>query len=254
MKQDTLEYKQMWVGCFDLLGFRKHVEKYPLGYVLTNYFDALSEIRLQRANLDVNHKWFSDTFLFYTNDDSASAFWNIETACRFFYRSMFLRRVPLRGCLTVGEFYINEEMNIFIGPAMIDAYDLAVKQKWVGYVMAPNAIKRIETYDQTGRSLWEHLKMRSYAKCEVPYKEKKDMWACTMNIFEPTSDAKENDLRNLWNALIEMETIALNNYSGEGKIRDEIKQKYKNTKEFMLTVFPELKNLVKDINRQLPYR
>lgn len=256
MNKNKLEYEERWVGYFDLLRFREIVEKYPLGYVLSDYIDALQEIYLQKQELDVAHKWFSDTFLFYTKDSSPSSFWNIENACRLFYRKMFSKRIPLRGCLSIGDFYFNEERDVLIGPALVDAYYWAEEQNWMGYVLAPNTIRRIETLDAAGQSLWEHFKSRSYAKYEVPYKKgkkgkKEKLWACTMNIYESSDNHKIKDLCRLWNALIEMETIACVDVGGRENLGENVKEKYRNTKDFMLTVFPELKKRVRDLNRQI---
>lgn len=110
----------------------------------------------------------------------------------------------------------------------------------------------INKLDAAGQSLWENFKSRSYAKYEVPCKngKKDNLWACTMNIYESSDNHKIEDLCRLWNALIEMETIACLDVDGRENIGEDVKVKYRNTKDFMLTVFPTLKNLVEDESRQ----
>ena len=141
-----------WVAYFDILGFRNEVRKhegYLQGLVDLYYEVLLRKIRSVEAYWPdkVFIYWFSDSFLFYTLDDSLESFSCIEQETRHFFIGAIEDKIPFRGALTMGEFYADEKKHVFVGQALIDAHDFAEKQNWVGFVLTPQACDRLREID-----------------------------------------------------------------------------------------------------------
>jgi len=110
-----------WVAYFDILGFKNDVKHFPPQGVLEKYIEVLKKIEKH----NVKCKFFSDSFVFYTENDSDESFRRMNMALRFFFRAMFTQYIPMRGCLNVGQFYVDEEKGIFFGRSLIEAHNLA---------------------------------------------------------------------------------------------------------------------------------
>jgi hypothetical protein len=163
-----MEYRVCWIAYFDLLGFENEVRTFHVDTVLDVYTRAVE--RVEQETGEVKGRWFSDTFLFYTKDDSADSFRRINIACQSFFHHMITGRVPLRGCLDVGDMYIDDGDGILVGPALIEAYKQAEKQEWLGFVLTDRAADKIKQYDANGRTLHDWLIEHSYRYYDVPVK------------------------------------------------------------------------------------
>jgi hypothetical protein len=246
-----------WVAYFDRLGFRHIVEHFLPEGVLEDYEEVLKEIKQKLPN--VKHKFFSDSFVFYTKDDSQDSFCNIEGTLRLFFHKMFDVEIPMRGCLNIGQFYANEEKSIFFGRALTEAYDLAENQNWIGFVLSEKAV-------QKGGPCLNTIRQYYYLEYDVPYKEQiKRLLVYNLNIGSSidATEATPQQCR-LWNHLISMEgtasvhlheTVKRKKIVGWAKCRvcRNTIIKYKNTKKFLLHVYPALKKRIKNKNRQISY-
>jgi len=144
MENGRIGYRSYWVAYFDLLGFTNMVEGerevWPI--LLEVYEPLLTEIETRFK--DVQCKWFSDTLVFYTPDHSKTSWDGIVNVCESFFYRTIERQIPARGCLSVGDFYAEDD--VLIGPALIDAYRLAECQDWLGFVLSPEAVRRRDQY------------------------------------------------------------------------------------------------------------
>lgn len=244
-----------WVAYFDILGFRYIVKSFLPEFVRKEYKKALREI--EKCNVICKSKFFSDTFIFYTENDSQDSYRRIRAASMIFFRVMFLRnktpKFPMRGCLHVGQFYVEEEDGIFFGPALIDAYEWAEGQNWIGFVLSKKAREKLETYESEGFKLNNDQWFLEY---EVPYKkEPKRLLTYMVNPLDKNDDAIKLHQNRLWSALEEMESTARLMFLKENgnEIIDlekcpkygKISTKYKNTRKFLLYAYPALKEKAK---------
>ena len=136
-----LRYKKRWFAYFDLLGFTNLVRSNRIGYVISVYEDVLrtiSEKADPKKKSGLSYSWFSDTFILFTKGSTEKEFALIEQASRLFFQKLILQRIPVRGSLTVGPLYTQLHKNIFIGEALIDAYEYGEQQAWLGFVLTPN--------------------------------------------------------------------------------------------------------------------
>lgn len=233
-------HDRYFVAYFDFLGFREYVKENPLSFTVSDYKEVLKSIKEKEGiYFDVDKiicSWFSDTFLFCAKadtDEFERAFGNIQLLSSSFFKEMIFKQIPLRGALTVGEFYPEPKRNIFLGKALIKAYDYAENQNWLGFVLTTEIItllKKYECNEEIG------LCERTYKEYKVPYKESKTRRLLAYRLDKFNRNGSNMDARDywLWDALVQMEHTA----------PKKAKVKYQKTKEFMLESCPRLKTLV----------
>jgi hypothetical protein len=249
MENRNLGYKSYWVAYFDLLGFENRVKgEKAIWSILEGYRTALAEIRTNPG--EIRNKWFSDTFLFYTPDDSRTSFRGMETACQSFFYRMMISQIPVRGCLAVGDFYEDASDDVLVGPALIEAYRLAEGQDWLGFVLSTDAVRRREQYG---------IRSDCYREYDVPFdhgKSTKRLEAFILSHRFPQCCSPDE----WWRCLDEMEGDAPayvtseqrrgeQGQSGGAPIESEMElvlRKYRNSKKYLRSLYPQLVGFVQD--------
>jgi hypothetical protein len=155
--------RDRWVACFDLLGIRALVRTGNLFQVFCAYADAQKEARRKRLG-QVSVFWFSDSFFFYTDEGSKAHFWAIESVSRWFCHFLVLKRIPARGAISYGAMYSDPVHSLFFGQGLIDAYDYAEAQNWIGFILTPSAAGRLR---ELGIPPDERI---NYAYWQIPFK------------------------------------------------------------------------------------
>jgi hypothetical protein len=166
---DLARIGKKWVSCFDLLGFSKLTNN-----SIIHAFDRVERCLLEAKQKSLcDHKlrraWFSDTFLFYTEDDSSSSFGAIDSLSKNFFEMALLRNIPMRGAMACDEFYADETNRIFIGKALVDAFHFGEKCNWVGFVLCRSAVCQIE---KLNASVPRDIVSNGYELWDVPTKQK----------------------------------------------------------------------------------
>lgn len=235
MENNNIINGNCWVAYFDILGFKNRLSK-VLGYSKTDEevppaMDAFVEVyyktilrKLQEKGKwlpdKVSIHWFSDTFLLYTFDDSPESFLCIERSARHFFSKIICKRIPLRGALGIGAFYADKENGIFLGPALIDAYQYAEKQHWIGLVLTPKACSESQKWNLCPPDRGK------YIKCDVPMKggEIEELFAYKREMIVNGENVLLNPIR-------QMQEEAKQRHPDEYERR--YKAKYENTLKFM---------------------
>jgi hypothetical protein len=133
-----------WIVYFDILGFKNetpsNTAQLPaLAYRYGEIVECINDVRKKLTQL-YDCVWFSDSFLFYSLDDSINSYKIIRFAATDFFDYMVIKRKwLLRGALTVGGFYADRNSSIYLGEALINAHNFTEKQDWIGLVLTPNA-------------------------------------------------------------------------------------------------------------------
>jgi len=264
MQNNNIINVDCWIAYFDVLGFRNRVEMLPWQSVRETYNEILKVI--QQNNGTVSCKWFSDTFFFYTPDDKEESFLYIESSLRSIFQTIFFtKKIPFRGCLTVGNVYINPDENIFYGQGFLEAHDIAENEEWIGYVLSENASEKAKRFSANRESVLDKLLKYQYRQYDVPFKnnKKKRLVVPNFNIdFNGNSPNAVTHQIQLWNALITMQEVAKifvcekaksEKISGMARCREfeQVLRKYNNTKDFLLDTFPRLKEKIKNKNKQI---
>ncbi len=207
-----------WLGYFDLLGTSELIRSKKIYEVFDAYQLALERLdSWKKRHNRIRHSWFSDTFILYSEDDSAESFYEIEIVCRWFMFSLILQRIPARGSLSCGEFYADDENHIYIGEALLDAYESGENQDWIGFILTPKSISKLSELDL---DIKERL---NYALYEVPFKKPvgdKQYAACILGNWVTLSDGGNP----LTSRLEEMESK---------QVDVQVKSKYQRTLKFI---------------------
>ncbi|WP_054030975.1 hypothetical protein [Desulfatitalea tepidiphila] len=155
-----LRYRSRWFCYLDLLGFARQVETKSINQILPLYEKALDSIDISRNDKGkhgISFSWFSDTFIIFSQSNSAQEFALVEQAGRLFFQKLIMNQIPVRGAISCGDLYTQLERNVFIGPALIEAYRYGEGQNWLGFVLTPSAIKQL---DRIGLPAHERLVYR----------------------------------------------------------------------------------------------
>ncbi|MEP7355025.1 MAG: hypothetical protein ABI824_17495 [Acidobacteriota bacterium] len=146
MKFDDTFKVSRWVAYFDLLGFRARAAAVNVGAALGQISEAIYWCRqIDGWSESLKSVWFSDTFLIVAQDDSAESFWAIETASRRFASLLLGARIPLRGAISCDLLYADFEERVFVGKALVEAYDYGEGQDWIGLILCPSASNRLHS-------------------------------------------------------------------------------------------------------------
>jgi len=109
--------------------------------------------------------WFSDTFVFYSLDDTGNSFAWVDQVARWFTYFLICSDIPVRGALSCDDFYADRNNNLYYGPALVEAYEYAEAQDWIGFLLSPSSVLQL---DNLGYPASERL---DYAYCHVPFKK-----------------------------------------------------------------------------------
>lgn len=146
MHARRLQYKNRWFCYLDLLGFKNLVHNTDVGRVIDLYDDAIAHLdrsAMEKKPLGISYSWFSDTFILFSRSDSLQEFALLEQAGRLFFQRLILAEIPARGAISHGKLYSNLHRNIFIGEALIEAYEYGEKQDWLGFLLAPSVHRKL---------------------------------------------------------------------------------------------------------------
>jgi hypothetical protein len=142
----SVRYTNRWFCYLDLLGFANLIGRSDIDRVLPLYesaLDSLHSIAAPKKSLGISFSWFSDTFIIFSHGGRDKDFSNVEQAGRLFFQKLVLGGIPVRGAISFGKLYTHLAKNIFIGQALIDAYRYGEGQDWLGFLLAPSALKRM---------------------------------------------------------------------------------------------------------------
>jgi len=159
MQNNKIINGNCWVACFDIIGFKNLLNDFmgenktnkgvapALDAFVQNYYkDILRKLAAKGKYWPdkIFVHWFSDTFLLYTFDGSAESLCCIEVSATNFFVDVLGMHMPLRGALSIGALYADKKSGIFLGPGLIDAYQYAEKQDWIGLVITPTARSELQ--------------------------------------------------------------------------------------------------------------
>ena len=104
--------------------------KTPNGVILTR-----NKLRTCATN-------FSDSVLIFTSEDKTEDLHSIFISSTAFFAKSLYRCVPLRGAISYGRFYYNFEKNLFCGPSLFRAHELAESAQWSGIIIDDNVVEQ----------------------------------------------------------------------------------------------------------------
>lgn len=252
-----MSFQNRFIAYFDYLGFKDFIEKndpeYQKQIIGNNFRDIENALGLGKtkdgsrggyiadiSGSGINCINFSDTIIFWTNDDTDRSLHEILQVTHRFNWQAIDYFFPVRGCFLYGhleyiEFRQDNEgggvynINSVYGKGLVAAHLKANQQDWAGTVI-DNSI--IDELNRRGLAPDEYLK--DYAKkYKVPYKDQSDFpEEYVFSIIKGSLNAES--LKNFTNGIIE-------NFSAHNKSIDSasVKRKLENTIEFLKTFYNE---------------
>ncbi len=146
------------VAFIDVLGFKEKIKNQSASELGNRYRHAIHNA-LGKSVLDIDFSGLPAFFpkmsskdeycISYVFSDSIilSSFDDSETNCLkllvFTYRLMTMMIVQgfiIRGGISYGDMFIDRNESIFVGTALIEAYDLEINQEWVGITIHENVV------------------------------------------------------------------------------------------------------------------
>ena len=227
MENKIIINKNCWVAYCDILGFKDRIEEFEgqvgTGYLnvfVENYFKKIIDELERQHQYDPNKvfsTWFSDSFLFFTRDDSEDSFSSINISFRNFCQSIISKKWPIRAAIGFGQLYADVSKNLFLGSAIINAYKYVEKKKqnWIGSIITPEANNRL---NELGIDL-SHWK-NEFTEYPVPFHQKEVKKLFVSNIHHNHPEVTR--------AVKLMQKEAMKNKDYQAKH----KRKYENTLKF----------------------
>src|ERR1700690_160109 len=151
---DKTKKAKRWGSFFDILGFKRMCQTSHPRKIFADVAGCLEA--LQERNKKQWAGWskfefihFSDSFIIYSPpvdppESNTPTFGGIEQVSRLFVISLIQKQIPVRGAMSCGEFYVDKKQGIFFGKGLIEAYEVAESCNWLGFVLCPSAMKRME--------------------------------------------------------------------------------------------------------------
>jgi hypothetical protein len=131
---------------------------------------------IELGNKECSFIRFSDTILFYNHNESIDSFGHVVLTSARLVALMFLKGLPVRGAITKGELYVDDNYSLILGEGLIRAYELEKEQQWAGAIIdeerifIPNNLYKTQSNNGI---LWEILaNSRHLFKYMVPLKRK----------------------------------------------------------------------------------
>jgi hypothetical protein len=175
------------VAFLDILGFKDMLLNKPLDVLSSEYeklitqaeaFNKPMQIGGNNPSLFPTHtvgqRWcvrnaFSDSIILVSEDESLESVLKLLVYSWRLLQFAIASGMPFRGGIAYDQFYLNEEMNIYLGKALTDAYLLESAQQWIGVSIENNLINSFpELKEALNRE--DSLLGYIFPKYSVPYK------------------------------------------------------------------------------------
>ena len=166
--------KEVYITYFDLLGFKKFIEKNDekhidtrMGHIFRDIESSLTLNNMKHSSIDpnivipdlvqskVNCVNISDTIIYWTKDSSIDSLYNLFLVSFLYNQCCNLDNFPVRGCLTKGS--LGHVMGSFrstnsslyavqcpYGKGLVKAHEKAESQEWAGTVIDQDVINDLK--------------------------------------------------------------------------------------------------------------
>lgn len=146
---DSLQPKNLFVGVFDVLGFKNIIDSLPLLNIQNKYKELTMVSNWSTVvpvlGLPVLEEWvvpfsiFSDTTLLWADDESDALEAFLSACAEIMARSLDIEW-PLRGGIAFDECMMNRPSQVFIGKAVVRAHETERAQEWIGAALHPTCL------------------------------------------------------------------------------------------------------------------
>lgn len=133
-------YMECFLGIIDILGFSDFVNNNEnavklITEIISNSFFS-NESQLEK----ISYKMLSDTLIVYTNENTQYALINLIFALENFRIKCLEKGFLSRGAVVQGKFYLDEDYDIMVSPAFIEAYRLEENDACYPRILISNTV------------------------------------------------------------------------------------------------------------------
>lgn len=132
-----------YVAFFDMLGFKSAVLRNQdeawgalsdLRFCMDKILNKPIEIQRPRNLIRdrIYAKIFSDSVVIFSLSNKPEDLWSIIVLCSEFFKDALHACIPLRGGISYGSFFFNNELDLYCGTPLIDAYYIGEAAQWSG--------------------------------------------------------------------------------------------------------------------------
>lgn len=229
----------------DILGFKsllKHKSLLEIADIVRELADSCNRtlsygkfINGQSDNISfkLSHTQFSDAVLLWSPDLSdyspgqRARVRKLMTMCASnFLGESFEKKIPVRLGMAEGSVIIDPEHKVYVGQAIVDAYELESSQQWIGGAIHDSVCKHDVLAGCHKNAVEYFVPLKKRAK-------KSSSIAVNWFYYTEVSEGTHEDIQN-W--LTEMRTHALSEVNAnerKGRVCEELKEKYEQTERFL---------------------
>ena len=180
--------KNRTVAFIDVLGFKEKIKNFSADELGKEYKRVLF-YALEKYNLNIDffkeisffkdvdryceYYVFSDSIILTSFDDTINSSFKLLIFTFKLARTMIAQGYSIRGAITFGEMFVDLQNSIFVGEALVKAYQLEYKQNWIGIVIDDSVIEQFPSIFNFNYSLYPQYLKYLFVKYEVPFKEGK---------------------------------------------------------------------------------
>ncbi len=231
-----------YVAHFDMLGFKKATVRNP-----DRAWRALGKLRLcmdQLPNYKLAHvaqdrtipnrlqtRIFSDSILVFSVSDQIDDLTGMLLLTSQLFADVLTFCLPLRGGISYGDFFVDDDLQLYCGIPFVKAYELGEQSQWCGIVLDEVVAERFN--EQPDGPLTTHDNIPTIVQWDVPVKVegkvgKKKSWVVNWPVIfrEGFTKRRPLSIQEYYQAF----EVLLGPY--EGLPRDA-KDKHKNTVDFI---------------------
>lgn len=187
-----------FVALLDVLGFTSLISGENASDRLDTYQSLLSRALEEKpGSAQVEAVIFSDSIVLTTTDSTDDTFIALALRCSELMGSMLEARMPLRGAISVGSYHRTVMGNsVFVaGKPIVDAYTYERRQDWVGIMITPSALEKLDGLDDKRLELSQGVENDEIRNEFFP----RIQWAATVQPARITFKADERGPRAYYN-------------------------------------------------------
>ncbi len=134
-----------------------------------DFNNAIQEEKLKEDGIlrGIESLGFSDTIILYAEGQGEYAVSMLTTFCSKIIPDALKGGLPLRGAISFGEYYVDQENNVLLGTAVDEAASWYEIVDWIGVILTPSAKMTFELGDS------DFIKSRITKYDSIPFKEDK---------------------------------------------------------------------------------
>ena len=141
--------KKVFLCYIDLLETGELIRQNRIDEIIDHY-----EIVTEKLNNHIKHHadlnlpqqlqtaYFSDTFIFWLPAEK-QYIPIIESAIHYLAESIITHGIIFRGAISCGDFYADQNMHFFTGPALVEAYKYAETMNCINFCLCPSFIDEV---------------------------------------------------------------------------------------------------------------